>query len=167
MKRGMKSHGLLRRAILGVLALGPVLGCGAPQHKDAATPAEMPMPVPASAPVAHAPDVDDDVPHAPRAHVDTRACEPAGKAVVVVARDADGRPERWRYFETRHGRRSLTCEAVDSNGDGKVDARFFYDRAGHLVMEQRDLDFDGNAEVVADYSQFKFASHTTRARDRN
>ncbi|HTA19133.1 MAG TPA: hypothetical protein VK989_07555 [Polyangia bacterium] len=163
----MKSHGLVRRAIRGTLAtmvLGPLLACGTPQHKQAATPAEMPMPEATRAPLAHAPDVDDDVPAAPRAHVDTRACEPAGKSVVVVARDAEGRPERWRYFETRHGRRALTCEAADSNGDGKVDARYFYNRSGRLVLEQRDLDFDGHAEVVADYSQFKFAAHTARPR---
>jgi hypothetical protein len=166
----MKSPALVRRAIrnaVATLAFAPLLACGGPQHKQAATPAEMPMPEAMRAPVAHAPDVDDDVPAAPRAHVDTRACEPAGKAVVVVGRDADGRPERWRYFETRHGRRTLTCEAADSNGDGKIDARYFYNRSGRLVLEQRDLDFDGNAEVVADYSQFKFAAHTTRPRARD
>ncbi|HEX4405896.1 MAG TPA: hypothetical protein VH560_13760 [Polyangia bacterium] len=166
----MKSHGLVRRAMrspLAALAFAPLLACGAPQHKAAVSPAVMPMPEATPAPLAHAPDVDDDVPAAPRPHVDTRACEPAGKSVVVVARDADGRPERWRYFETRHGHRALTCEAADNNGDGKVDARYFYNHSGHLVLEQRDLDFDGNAEFVADYSQFKFAAHTPRARSRD
>lgn len=166
----MKLYGLCRGAplaALAALALGPALGCGSPQHREAATPADMAMPAQTRTPLAHAPDVADDVPLAPRAHVDTSACEPAGKSVVVVARDADGRPERWRYFETRHGRRTLTCEAADSNGDGKVDARYFYDRGGRLVLEQRDLDFDGHAEVVADYSQFQFAAHTTRARSRD
>jgi hypothetical protein len=106
----------------------------------------------------------DDVPPAPHAKVDTSACEPAGKVVVVVARDAAGRPDRWRYFATHHGRRLLTCEAADSNGDGRVDARYFYDASGRLVLEQRDLDFDGNAEIVADYSQFKPRRPVVRAR---
>jgi hypothetical protein len=164
----MKSHGLVRSTVFLALAIGPGLGCAERQHPAAATPAEMPMPTPAatSAPLAHAPDVDDDVPLAPRAHVDMRACEPMGKQVVVVARDAEGRPERWRYFETRHGRRTLTCEAADSNGDGKIDARYFYGHGGRLILEQRDLDFDGHAEVTADYSQFNLAAHTTRTRAR-
>src|SRR5260221_12415 len=110
-------------------------------------------------------DWRDDVPPAPRAKVDTSACDPAGKVVVVVARGADGRPHRWRYFATRHGRRLLTCEAADGNGDGRVDARFFYDASGRLVLEQRDLDFDGNAEIVADYSQFHPRRPVVRARD--
>jgi hypothetical protein len=49
----------------------------------------------------------------------------------------------------------MSCEAADANSDGKIDARYFYDPNGRLVLEQRDLDFDGRAEVVADYSIFK------------
>lgn len=122
--------------------------------------AVMPPPDPEHPPV-HA-DARDDwrldhdgAPPVRHAHVDTSACEPAGKSIVVLERDADGRPTRWRYFATHHGRRLLTCEAADANGDGKVDARYYYDPSGRLVLEQRDLDFDGNAEIVADYSQFK------------
>jgi hypothetical protein len=107
---------------------------------------------------------DDDVPLAPHAKVDTSACDPAGKSVVVVGRDADGRPNRWRYFAMHHGRRVLTCEAGDANGDGKIDARFFYAPSGRLVLEQRDLDFDGHAEIVADYSQFQPRRPIVRAR---
>jgi hypothetical protein len=138
-------------------ALG-VLGCGTAPRKPAPTVADMPMPAasPAHAEAATQPDWrDDDVPLAPHAHVDTSACEPARKSIVVVERDAAGRPARWRYFALRRGRRVMTCEAADANGDGKVDARYFYDSSGRLVLEQRDLDFDGHAEVVADYSQFK------------
>jgi hypothetical protein len=69
---------------------------------------------------------------------------------------------RWRYFAIHHGRRAMTCEAADANGDGKIDARYFYGPSGRLVLEQRDLDFDGKAEVVADYSQFKPRRPTAR-----
>jgi hypothetical protein len=153
--------------LFGSVVLASVLGCGAAQRPDAASPATMPLPDEArvSARAGSRYDDRDDVPPAPRAHVDTSACEPAGKSVVVVARDADGRPDRWRYFATRHGRRTLTCEASDNNGDGKVDARYFYDPSGRLILEQRDLDFDGRAEIVADYSQFKPHRPVVRARD--
>jgi hypothetical protein len=175
----MKSH----RAAPGVVSLALALtslvlpalatpGCGTTQQKEAASPAVMPMPEPSQAPVArddsrngNANDWrDDDVPPAPHARVDTSACEPAGKSIVVVARDAEGRPNRWRYFATRHGHRWLSCEAADANGDGQIDARYFYDPSGRLVLEQRDLDFDGHAEVVADYSQFKPRRPVVRAR---
>jgi hypothetical protein len=151
-----------RRASSGVVTLALTLaplafGCGASQRRDTVAPGEMPMPEPApvTARDERRDDPRDDVPPAPRAHVDTSACEPAGKTIVVVARDAAGHPDRWRYFTTRHGRRILTCEAADANGDGKIDARYFYAPSGRLVLEQRDLDFDGHAEIVADYSQFK------------
>jgi hypothetical protein len=151
--------GLVALALSAAPLVGAAVGCGAPQRKPPAVAREMPLPEPAPAPAARA-DArrddwrDDDVPPAPRAHVDTSACAPAGKSVVVVGRDADGRPNRWRYFASRHGHRWMTCEAADANGDGKIDARYFYSPSGRLVLEQRDLDFDGNAEIVADYSQF-------------
>jgi hypothetical protein len=134
----MKSRRDVRGAVVCLLA-SVTLGCGTAASKPAAAPGEMAMPEPTPA----------------AAHVDTRACEPAGKAITVVARDAEGRPTKWRYFATHHGRRVLTCEAADANGDGRIDARYFYDASGRLVLEQRDLDFDGHAEIVADYSQFK------------
>ena len=108
---------------------------------------------------------DDDVPRAPHAHVDTSACEPAGKTVVAIGHDAAGRANRWRYFATSHGRRYISCEAADANGDGQIDARYFYEPSGRLVMEQRDLDFDGQAEIVADYSQFKPRRPVVHARN--
>ncbi len=60
------------------------------------------------------------------------------------------------------------CEAADRNGDGKVDARYFYDTREKLVYEQRDMDFDGRAEFVADDSRFPklpAKSSLVRARD--
>ena len=165
----MKSRRTTPGVVSLALALAPFAlaasGCGASQRREATSPAVMPMPAPFSAGTAsaearshdHDHDTDwrdDDVPPAPHAHVDTSACEPAGKTIVVVGRDADGRPNRWRYFAARHGHRWLACEAADANGDGKIDARYFYDPSGRLVLEQRDLDFDGHAEIVADYSQF-------------
>jgi hypothetical protein len=166
-----------RRAGSGVVTLALVLAplglgapaCGGSQKKEAGSPAVMAMPDPERAAAARAASRedwrDDAVPRAPRAHVDTSACEPAGKSVVVVGHDAAGRPNRWRYFASRHGRRWLTCETADANGDGRVDARYFYDPSGRLVMEQRDLDFDGEAEIVADYSQFKPRKPVVRARN--
>jgi hypothetical protein len=174
-----------RRAVSGVVVLALALatvavgsaGCGGSQRKTPASPAEAAADDPAGstnsgAPAAqtsahadtHADWRDDDVPPAPRAHVDQSLCAPAHKVIVVVGRDDAGRPNRWRYFATRHGRRFLSCEAADANGDGKIDARYFYDPSGRLVLEQRDLDFDGTPEVVADYSQFIPRRPVVRAR---
>jgi hypothetical protein len=150
---------LSHRFVSGALAVGLVLGglgisgCASAPPKPLASAGEMALPDP-NAPQSNR-ERDDDHPLAPRAAVDTTACSPAGKSVVIAARDRSGKPSRWRYLTTIHGRRSLACEAVDTNGDGKIDARYFYDKAGRLVLEQRDLDFDGRAEVVADYSQFR------------
>jgi hypothetical protein len=149
-----------RRAVRACVLAGALAGCATSPPKASVSngPAsEMAMPAPSSAARAEPlrPDRDDDLPLPPRAHVNVAACEPAGKSVVVSERDAGGRPVRWRYFSTRHGRRLLTCEAVDANGDGRVDARYFYGAGGRLVLEQRDLDFDGHAELEADYSQFQ------------
>jgi hypothetical protein len=128
-----------------MLALVGTLGCATAQPQE-------PLPgLGAQVPVAFATP--------PR--VDQRACAAAGKSIVVVHRDAAGRADRWRYFQTMRRRhrsvKALTCELADSNHDGLVDARYFYGADGQLVVEQRDLDFDGRPEVTADYSQFRMA----------
>jgi hypothetical protein len=141
-------HGLAAAGL--TLLLSTALGCVSLPHAAAGPAPRSQMALPAATPVR-------------AAVVDTRGCDPAGKAVVIVERDATGRPSRWRYFAParrgHHGPRALTCEAADRNGDGKVDTRYFYGAGGRLVLEQRDMDFDGQAEFVADYSQFP-----TRAR---
>ena len=167
----MKSETSRRAVPVAVtLALGlAALGCGASPRKEATSPSDMPLPeqnAPARADShrdARGARMTTSRPRRAAQRNDFAACEPVGKAVVVVERDAEGRPVRWRYFATRHGRRALTCEAADANGDGKIDARYFYDSSGRLVLEQRDLDFDGRAEVVADYSQFQPRRRLVRA----
>jgi hypothetical protein len=137
MRRTSRVSGLTATA----LALAATAACGGPQGPAPATPATTMA-----------------LPELTASTIDTRGCEPAGKSIVVIERDSKGHPCRWRYFAlVRHGHRSdraLTCEAADRNGDGKVDARYFYDAHGKLVFEQRDMDFDGRAEFVVDYSRF-------------
>jgi hypothetical protein len=121
-------------------------------------------------------DVPDKLPSvAARANargpsLDRAGCDPTGKATVVTQKGADGQIKSWRYYTmVRRGgtsARVLKCEAADTNGDGYVDARHFYDDRGQLTLEQRDLDFDGRAEVIADYSQFSYG-HLKQARDVN
>lgn len=98
--------------------------------------------------------------------LDRQGCDPTGKATVQIKNGPSGQPNSWRYFAVvkRKGgaARVLKCEALDNNNDGFVDARFFYDDYGQLVLEQRDLDFDGHAEVIADYSHFS-AGHLVQA----
>ena len=90
-----------------------------------------------------------------------------GHFTLVTQQGAKGEPTTWRYYSVaKHGgARVLRCEAADNNGDGFVDARFFYDEAGQLVLEQRDLDFDGHAEVIADYSHFS-VGHLVQASEK-
>jgi hypothetical protein len=98
--------------------------------------------------------------------LDRQGCDPTGKATVQIKNGPNGQPAQWRYFAVvkRKGgpARVMKCEALDNNNDGFVDARFFYDDNGQLILEQRDLDFDGHAEVVADYSHFS-AAHLVQA----
>jgi hypothetical protein len=144
----MNAIGFAGASVASIVAL--TIGCAAPQRKEPATWSSTAAPTGGAA--------------AP-ANVDLTSCEPAGKAIAVVHRDSDGKPDRWRYYRatkqpTRRGHRTfqvLTCELADSNHDGKIDARFFYAPDGLLILEQRDLDFDGRPEVVADYSQFRRA----------
>jgi hypothetical protein len=100
--------------------------------------------------------------------LDRQGCDPKGRLTLVVQNGTDGQPSVWRYYATfkRGGVpvRVLKCEASDNNGDGFIDARFFFDDNGQLVLEQRDLDFDGHAEVIADYSHFSFG-HLVQASD--
>jgi hypothetical protein len=129
-------------------------------------------------------DVADDAPApsapkaTPEAHLareapkgptlDRQGCDPKNRLTLVVQQGTDGQPTVWRYYaNVKKGGatvRVLKCEASDNNGDGFVDARFFFDDNGQLVLEQRDLDFDGHAEVIADYSHFSFG-HLVQASD--
>jgi hypothetical protein len=92
--------------------------------------------------------------------LDRQGCDKKGKLTVVEEPGPNGKTAIWRYYaQVKHGgttTRVLKCEASDNNGDGFIDARFFYDDNGQLVLEQRDLDFDGHAEVITDYSRFSF-----------
>jgi hypothetical protein len=98
--------------------------------------------------------------------LDRQGCDPKGHFTLVTQQGAKGEPTKWLYYSVpKHGAaRVLRCEAADNNGDGFVDARFFYDETGALVLEQRDLDFDGHAEVIADYSHF-LVGHLVQASD--
>jgi hypothetical protein len=118
----------------------------------------------ADAPIAHAARPGREAPRGPT--LDRQGCDPKGTFTLVTQQGAKGEPTYWRYYATpKHGARVLRCEAADNNGDGFVDARFFYDDAGQLVLEQRDLDFDGHAEVIADYSHFS-VGHLVQASDK-
>jgi hypothetical protein len=148
-------------ASAGVLAVAS-LGCAA-HHRATPVAAAKPAALTVAAAPGSAPAGQPEDAPAPRKFgtgptLDRQGCDPTGKATVVIKKGADGQPTSWKYFGVvkRGGAstRVLKCEAVDNNGDGYVDARFFYDDRSNLVLEQRDLDFDGHAEVIADYSHF-------------
>jgi hypothetical protein len=153
---------LVRWVSAGVLVAASV-GCGA-SHPKPAAPVTVRTAALSASPAnrAEAP-VERKLGKGPT--LDRQGCDPTGKATMVEKKGPDG-VVAWRYFGVvkRGGTsvRVLKCEAVDNNGDGYVDARFFYDDRSNLVLEQRDLDFDGHAEVIADYSHFS-SGHLVQA----
>jgi hypothetical protein len=162
-EEGMKSPRRLAGAPALALFLAFPAAC-ASSHADkvaAHTPADAPA-VAAEASASHAARPAREAPRGPA--LDRQGCDPKGHFTLVTQQGGKGEPTIWRYYAAgKHGgARVLRCEAADNNGDGFVDARFFYDEAGQLVLEQRDLDFDGHAEVIADYSHFS-AGHLVQA----
>jgi hypothetical protein len=161
----MQSYGRLGGAALVAALLGLPLGC-------ASTPKSGVSSAASSGEVADAPMKHLSKGRAASARtakgptLDRQGCDPTGKASVVVQKGPTGEPSAWKYFAVvkrgASAKKVLKCEAVDNNADGYVDARFFYDDNGQLLIEQRDLDFDGHAEVVADYSHFS-AGHLVQA----
>jgi hypothetical protein len=166
----MKSYRALTR-LMASAVLAAAAGCGGPQRPavtSAAAPPVMALPEQRTVSAPRDPR-DADAPRQPVINIDPRRCNPAGKTIVVVGRDADGHPNRWHYFAYEHRAhqkvRVLTCEAADTNGDGRVDTRYFYASNGKLVLEQRDMDYDGQTVFVADYSQFSKRHLLVHARD--
>jgi hypothetical protein len=154
------------RRLAGAPALALVLALPAACASSRSAKADHTLPdslaVAGDGPASHAAHPAREAPRGPA--LDRQGCDPKGKLTLVTQQGGQGEPTIWRYYAPgKHGgARVLRCEAADNNGDGFVDARFFYDEAGQLVLEQRDLDFDGHAEVIADYSHFS-SGHLVQA----
>jgi hypothetical protein len=157
----------MKFAALAILFVLPAACATSRPHRTATrTAATEAPPAVADGPVHATAKPAREAPRGPT--LDRQGCDPKGKATLAVQEGKDGAPTIWRYYvNVKHGgatTKVLKCEASDNNGDGFVDARFFYDDNGQLVLEQRDLDFDGHAEVIADYSHFSFG-HLVQAND--
>jgi hypothetical protein len=155
-------------ALAFLLVLPAACATSRSTRTSARTPSEASVAV-VDAPVPSPPKATAPAREAPKGPaLDRQGCDPKNRLTLVVQQGTDGEPTVWRYYATvkRGGAsvRVLKCEASDNNGDGFVDARFFFDDNGQLVLEQRDLDFDGHAEVIADYSHFSFG-HLVQASD--
>ena len=74
---------------------------------------------------------------------------PAGRRVRADDRNADGRPDVWRQYDTQ-GR--LTEVAVDSNYDGRSDIQEYYDR-GELVRRESDRNFDDRVDLIEEFDR--------------
>jgi hypothetical protein len=164
----MQSLGRLGGAALVAALLGVPLGCASTSQQSGSATAGSPGEI-ADAPIKMkhlSKGRQASASPAKGPTLDRQGCDPTGKASVVVQKGPTGEPNAWKYFAVvKRGaatKKVLKCEAVDNNADGYVDARFFYDDNGQLLLEQRDLDFDGHAEVVADYSHFS-AGHLVQA----
>ena len=72
---------------------------------------------------------------------------PAGRGRNTADKNGDGRPDVWRFYDTR-GR--LAEVDVDSNFDGKPDIEEYYER-GVLVRRESDRNFNGEADLVEEF----------------
>ena len=70
---------------------------------------------------------------------------------VEVDRDRDGRPERVFHYSSG----TLTAEARDSDGDGRLDIFDRLDAKGELAVREEDLDGDGEIDVRSHYEDGK------------
>jgi len=70
-----------------------------------------------------------------------------GASVRSADRNGDGRPDIWRTYD-RAGHMSEV--AIDTNYDGRVDRREFYEN-GALVRRESDRDFNDRVDLVQTY----------------
>jgi hypothetical protein len=77
---------------------------------------------------------------------------PTDRQVRTEDRNADGRPDVWRQYDSRG---QLTEVDVDSNFDGRPDIREYY-AGGELVRRESDRNFDDQVDLV---EEFDAATH--------
>lgn len=70
------------------------------------------------------------------------ASEAEGKSIETKDADGDGRVDYWAHYE--NGRR--TRSETDTNGDGTPDFWRFFEQGPEVVLDEKDLNFDGRVD---------------------
>jgi hypothetical protein len=92
--------------------------------------------------------------------LDRSRCDPAGKRVVTVDVNGDGRPDVWKYYANIDGKEVLTCTQNDLNFDGQVDTSKHVGPKGQLLFDESDFDFDGKSDRISIYEGSTRHAHT-------
>ncbi len=93
-------------------------------------------------------------------HLDRSRCDPKGKRVITMDLNGDGRPDTWKYYAKAAGQELLTCTQRDLNFDGTADISSHFDARGGRLIEELDLDFDGQPDRVVIFRDGKQHTHT-------
>ncbi|HSM92746.1 MAG TPA: hypothetical protein VLT47_07625 [Anaeromyxobacteraceae bacterium] len=76
-----------------------------------------------------------------------------GEKLAEIDVNRDGKPDVWKITKEVDGKEVVVRKFMDLNGDGRVDAREYYNPDGSLERVVYDMDFDGQPDVVRFYEK--------------
>jgi hypothetical protein len=76
-----------------------------------------------------------------------------GEKLVEIDVNRDGKPDVWKIVREVDGKEVVVRKFMDLNGDGRIDAREYYNPDGTLEKVVYDMDFDGQPDVVRYYEK--------------
>jgi antitoxin component YwqK of YwqJK toxin-antitoxin module len=77
----------------------------------------------------------------------------AGEKLSEIDVNRDGKADVWKIAKEVDGKEVLVRKFMDLNGDGRIDAREYYNADGSLEKVVYDMDFDGQPDVVRFYEK--------------
>jgi hypothetical protein len=91
---------------------------------------------------------------APPTLAETAELQPAaGEKLIEIDVNRDGKADVWKIVREVDGRELVIRKFMDLNGDGRIDAREYYNPDGSLEKVVYDMDFDGQPDVVRFYEK--------------
>jgi hypothetical protein len=76
-----------------------------------------------------------------------------GEKLIEIDVNRDGKPDVWKIVKEVDGKEVVVRKFMDMNGDGRIDAREYYNPDGTLEKIVYDMDFDGQPDVVRYYEK--------------
>jgi antitoxin component YwqK of YwqJK toxin-antitoxin module len=91
---------------------------------------------------------------APVATADAAELQPGpGEKLIEIDVNRDGKADVWKIVREVDGKEIIVRKFMDLNGDGRIDAREYYNPDGSLEKVVYDMDFDGQPDVVRFYEK--------------